>query len=330
MKRQLYRLAVLAVCCVFFCATALAAGCSLRVSIEDENKNPVPDISVEVCQVTAFDGESHSLLEEFAELDLTAEELSRERTAEQAERVYQYILAKELSGTIVLTDGMGAANFTSLGKGIYLVFERGGQVLSFSPYLVSLPTWSEGDWYYHLTTTPKTISTDSRSIMVMVLWEDQEDAAGLRPDHVQVTLYRDGVAIRTVVLNEDCQWQHTFTMLPGSGVYSVLQTSVQHYATRYEEVAEGFLVINAYDPDGDDPDPPWPPIDPDDHPDPPSPPIDPDEIPGEPELPEEPQPNEPTLPQTGFRIWPVYLLLLLGAALVIWGLAEVLFAKEEP
>ena len=49
-----------------------------------------------------------------------------------------------------------------------------------------------------------------------------------------------------------------------------------------------------------------------------------------PEKPQEPEvPQEPSLPQTGFVMWYVYVLMLVGTALVIWGLSEVCFAKEE-
>ena len=322
MRKKLYRALILSMCCVLLCTWALAATCSIRVTMKDDRNVAVPDFCVELCRVTTFDGEHHSLTEEFSELGISAEELAGGGTAEQAEEIYQYLLARELSGTILLTDDHGTANFAALEQGIYLVFERGGQVLSFSPYLVCLPTESEGELYYHIASVPKTVSTDSRSIMVMKLWEDEEDAAGHRPDHVQVTLYRDGIAIRTVVLNESCLWQHTFTMLPGDGSYTVEETPVRNYTGSCEEVAEGYVLTNTYDPDDPD-DPPF--VGPDEIPEPrpPMPPQEPD-VPHEPEV-----PQEPTLPQTGFRMWPVYLLMFLGTAFVIWGLAEVCFSKEE-
>ena len=324
MKKNLYRVLLIFACCVLLCSWALAA-CSIRVTIEDDTGAAVPDLSVELCRVTTFDGEHHSLTAEFAELGLSADTIAREGTAQQAQEVYQYILSRELEGTIHLTNADGAADFAALEQGVYLVFERGGQILSFQPYLVCLPTEREGELYYHITSVPKVMDTDSRSIMVMKLWEDEENAAGVRPDHVQITLYRNGAAIRTVVLNEACFWQHTFTMLPGEGVYTVEETPVRNYTVSCEEVAEGFVLTNTYDPDDpDDPDDP-PFVGPDEIPEPrpPMPPQEPD-VPHEPEV-----PQEPTLPQTGFVMWHVYVLMLVGTALVIWGLAEVCFAREE-
>ena len=321
MKKPLYRLSAVLLCCVLLCTAVMAAACSIRVTIEDETGTAVPDLSVELCQVTSFDGESHHLTEAFSQAGLSAEELAREGTAEQAETLYQYLLARELEGRILLTNAEGTADFAQLQQGVYLVFERGGQVLAFRPYLICLPAESEGELYYHIASAPKVIDPDSRSIMVMKLWDDDEDAAGLRPDHVQITLLRSGTAIRTVVLNEACSWQHTFSMLPGDGDYWVEETPVRHYAVTCEEVVEGFVLTNTYDP-SDGPDVPQ-------KPKPPKPPQEP-EPPREPEPPETSEvPQEPSLPQTGFQMWPVYVLMLLGTTLVIWGLAEVCFAKED-
>ena len=45
--------------------------------------------------------------------------------------------------------------------------------------------------------------------------------------------------------------------------------------------------------------------------------------------PDEPKPDTPKLPQTGYRYWIVYTLLLGGAALVLLGLTDLLVSKEE-
>jgi len=86
----------------------------------------------------------------------------------------------------------------------------------------------------------------------------------------------------------------------------------------YETVEEGFALINTYANDlPDDPDDPKPPF--------PKPPADPED-PQEPEAPEEPA--EPELPQTGFQMWPIYLMLGVGVVLVVMGLAEVWMSRE--
>ena len=160
------------------------------------------------------------------------------------------------------------------------------------------------------------LTCDSKSVLVMKQWEDDDNAAGRRPKHIEVTLYRDGAAIRTVVLNERCDWQHTFHMLPGEGEYTVEEKAVRGYEVTYEETAEGFVIVNTYVPSGKP-----------DRPDDPTPPYEP---PYEPEQPQEPgQPQEPQLPQTGFRMLPVYVMLICGTLMVIWGLVEVCLGRED-
>jgi len=316
-RRQVHRVIFALLCVMLLCTSVLAASCSLRVTLLDEEQKPISDISVEVCQVARREGESFVLTEEFAGLGLSSQELTApENTVEAAQQTFQYLLAKELEGMIVPTGERGWADFTELEEGIYLVFERGGQIVSFQPYLVALPTEQDGQIYYNIHSTPKAVSPDSKSILVMKQWEDDDNAARKRPGHIEVTLYRDGAPIRTVVLNERCDWQHTFHMLPGEGEYTVEETAVRGYETSYEEVAEGFVIVNTYVPSGNPSDPPGKP----DKPELP-------DVPDEPQAPQEPQ--EPELPQTGFRMWPVYALLICGTALVLWGLVEVCLGREE-
>lgn len=321
--KQLHRFLLVLLCVLLLCQTVLAVSCSLRVTLTESDGTPVPDIGIELCQVAAFDGERFSLTQEFEALGLSAEELAANPTVELAEQVNQYVLSAEIEGTILATNGRGWVDFTALEEGVYLVFERGNQYVSFQPYLITLPTEQDGQLYYNIHSTPKAVSPDSRSILVMKLWEDDDNAAGRRPNHIKVTLCRNGIAIRTVVLNEKCNWQHTFQMLPGDGEYTIEELPVRNYESVCEEVAEGFLLTNTYTPSSD---PEYPPVKPDrpEPPDEPDLPIGPDDT----QLPEEPQ--EPSLPQTGFRMWPVYALLIVGCALVIWGLAEVCLRREEP
>lgn len=312
-KRKLHRVVFVLLSLVLLCQVAAAAECSLRVTLTDEKQVPIAGISVELCCVAAMEDGEFVLTEEFAQLEFSAKELAQQATVEMAQGVWQYVLANELGGTVLATSERGWADFAALEEGVYLVFERGGQAVSFQPYLVSLPTEQDGQMYYNIHSAPKAVSPDSRSIMVMKLWEDRDDAAGRRPDHLKITLCRDGTAIRTVVLNERCGWQHTFHMLPVEGVYTVEETKVRNYEGVCEEVPEGFVLTNTYVPSDE---PGHPPVQP-------SKPQTPEE-PTQPEL-----PQEPSLPQTGFRMWPVYALLGLGTVLVLWGLAEVCLGRED-
>lgn len=319
-KKTLVRSLILCLCCAVLCGSVLAATGSLRVTVLDE-KVPVENIAVELCFVADLEGDTYTLTEDFADLHLSPAEIVQELSAEQAEQVYQYVVQRELEGTILLTDREGNADFHSITDGLYLIFERGDQAVAFRPYLITIPT--EGR--YGVYSVPKTNSGDVKNIAVIKDWDDNDDAAGKRPESISVTLSHNGTPIRSVTLNEECGWEHTFLLLPADGEYTVEENAVTDYTCTYEAVYEGFLLTNTYTPKPT-PEKPTPKPEPDL-------PIEPDEIPENPEQPSESvQPEspeqEPILPQTGFRMWPVYGLLALGVALTVFGLADVCLGKE--
>ena len=325
MKRQLHRVLALLLGCVLFCCPVFAAeDCSLRVNILDAERNAIAHFNVELLPVTTFDGTSHTLLPEYDTLGLTAAELDADHSAPQAETVYQYMHAKGLSGRAVSTNTYGTADFGRLAQGIYLVFDRGNQVFTFPPYLVELPTQTPDGAVYHLNSEPKTVSTDSQTLLVGIEWLDDDNAAGKRPDSVEVTLLRDtgalsraaedssAVRFRSVVLNPACHWQHTFHTLPYGGVYSVEGSTVPEYTlVEIEEVMEGFILYYAYTPSPTPPDTPTPPG------------------PFFPDTPSAPSDGGETLPQTGFRLLPIYALLASGALLVVLGMVDLCLKKED-
>ncbi|MBR5571141.1 MAG: Cna B-type domain-containing protein [Oscillospiraceae bacterium] len=323
MKRQLHRVIALLLGCVLLCCPAFAAeaSCSLRVNIADEQHEPVGRFHVELAPITVMDGGTHTLLPEYEALGITAAELAA-LDPRQAETVYQYIRAMDIPGHMVTTNAYGVANFGALAEGIYLVYDRGDQVFTFPPYLVSLPAETPEGLIYHLNSEPKTVSVDSHTIQVAIEWDDNDNAAGRRPEGVEVTLLRDNTMLlraaasngeatpyRSVVLNEVCLWQHTFLMLPHGSTYSVSGGTVPHYTlVEIEENMEGFVLYYQYTP-STDPTPPGP-------------------TPPGPTGPSTPGTTTPTLPQTGFRMLPVYLLLGLGTVMVLAGMADLCVKKE--
>lgn len=308
MKRHLHRVIALLLGCVFLCCPVFAEElCSLHVHILDAQHEAVAQFDVEVCQITSYDGTSHSLLPPYGELPLSAKELDGSLSAEQAELVFQYIRAHGVDDKVAPTNTAGIASFRGLEQGIYLVFDGGDQIYTFPPYLVELPTQTDSGLLYHVNSEPKTVSSDSHTLWVLVEWLDDNNKAGKRPDSAEVTLLRDtgtgATDYRSVVVNSACHWEHTFHSLPHTGVYSVEGSVVPEYVLeRIEKVTEGFVLYYRYRPSST-------PV----YPDPPTP---------------DPPADEPTLPQTGFQMLPVYALLSVGAVLVVLGMVD-LCIKEE-
>jgi len=74
-------------------------------------------------------------------------------------------------------------------------------------------------------------------------WNDNDDAAGLRPETVTVQLLRDGELIETVVIGAEDNWSYTFTDLPDNDGYGYYYT----YTVTEQLVANYWLRVDGYD-----------------------------------------------------------------------------------
>ena len=157
---------------------------------------------------------------------------------------------------------------------------------------------------------PETIN-----IPVEAEWIDEDNAAGKRPDMVTVHLIADGSIIATVQLHPGNDWKSVFSGVPADLSYTVWQISVDEYTTTYSgDAATGFIVTNTYTEGRTDPGvPPDPtlPVDPSEPVDPPDAPV------------------EPTIPQTGAEVLPVYLLMAAGVLLVLLGVIDLYRGREK-
>lgn len=320
--KQLNMLFALISVSLFLCCTCFAEECGLRVTIKDVDKIPFENINVELCKVVDYDGGNYTLMPDFSEFPETGDEVSNVFTVEQAERVYQYVISHDIHGEVKATNSKGFVDYDNLDEGIYLVFERGRQKIAFQPYLVRLPVYTTSGPAYSINSEPKTVSGDTRSLLVMIYWEDNDNAANSRPESLEVTLLKNDSALRKVVLNEGCSWEHTFHLLPKSSAYTVSIPSVKNYVlSEVEEIRDGFVIVLTYEPpkvpspggggggDDDDDDPPVIPT------------VKPDEKPG--------GETEDKIPQTGFKLIPIYTMMVAGALLVIWGMADLYLGRED-
>lgn len=154
------------------------------------------------------------------------------------------------------------------------------------------------------------------------------DDGGEAPVSVTVELLRNNRVYEEVTLDEDNDWSHTWTRLDARYNWKVQEADVPDGFTA--EVSHRGTIWTITNDDIPE-DPETPPEEPDepDEPDTPEEPGAPDEpgTPDEPDTPDEPgtpdgpdTPDEPTLPQTGQSWWPVWILAITGAVLVLVGI----------
>ncbi|MBQ4599614.1 MAG: Cna B-type domain-containing protein [Clostridia bacterium] len=241
--KKLHILCTVLLLCLSLCALASAVECGLQITLLDEANTPVEGISVEICLVAAGAGEDAVLTADFADAGVDVSALLGTNNADNAVTLYQYLLGKGLSGQTAVTSVAGEVYFTELDAGLYLVFARGGQPMTFLPYLLWL---SEGET---VTSEPKTEESSDKSLTVFKQWDDNNNADGLRPGMIEVTLLRNGKALRKVSLSAANGWKHTFTDLPNSGTYTVEETEVSGYTPTYTQSADGFVITNYHESD---------------------------------------------------------------------------------
>ncbi len=150
---------------------------------------------------------------------------------------------------------------------------------------------------------------EKTSVFVQKVWNDDGNS-DKRPDSVTVLLISGGEVLQKGAIEAALDWEYTFGDLDASRAYTLLEVAVDGYTASYSgSAAEGFTITNTYtgktDP-GLPPDPTHP------------------QDPETPDIPDPVKPVEPQIPQTGHMVIPAYILMVLGAAVVLAGLVLVL------
>ena len=89
---------------------------------------------------------------------------------------------------------------------------------------------------------------------ISVIWEDNNDQDGLRPDTVSVKLKGNDKFIDSSELNEDVEWKHSFTKLPvrenGNEIsYTAEENEIPGYTTTIEKTDTGYVFTNTHIPE---------------------------------------------------------------------------------
>ena len=245
---------------------------------------------------------------EFDEFDLDIRGKNDRRWREMAQTLESYVLRRELTpADSGKTDKIGMLTFPTQGKtlaaGLYLVIgerhTQGGNDYDAEPFFVLLPTQDleNNEWVYDVSAnvkfgkTPVPDDGDTVTRKVLKVWDD--GSAASRPQEITVQLLKDGVVYDTVRLNAKNSWRYTWSKLPKYGAsgrritWTVTETAVGGYTVSIRQEGVTFVVTNSRTPS----------------------------TPAQPST-----PSGPSLPQTGTVWWPVGLLAICGAALLLAGL----------
>lgn len=89
---------------------------------------------------------------------------------------------------------------------------------------------------------------------ISVVWEDNNDQDGLRPDTVSIKLKGNDKFIDSSELNEDVKWKHSFTKLSvrenGNEItYTAEENEIPEYTTSIEKTDTGYVFTNTHIPE---------------------------------------------------------------------------------
>jgi|GEM_PF-1823764 len=181
-----------------------------------------------------------------------------------AQTLNKYAVQHSISGAAAYTDSNGNAYFSGLVPGVFLVAQTKAVsgFKTISPYIVFIPEKGTGGApLYDVLSNVKTEKDSGGSggssgggdsglfsITVAKIWDDSDNADGIRPESVSVTLLRNGKKLATASLSGENGWKHTFLKLSGDKAsYTVEEAPVDGYtASCSGSASEGFVITNSH------------------------------------------------------------------------------------
>ncbi len=146
----------------------------------------------------------------------------------------------------LVTDDHGKAAFTNLPLGLYFV-KQTNTVAGYAPctsFLVAVPNHNADGYVYDVNASPKTDVAKLTDITIKKVWNT--DAYAKVPDDVTVQLLKDGTLLETAILRAENNWQVTYTDMPESDAYSIVEVDVpKGFTATYSKSGYVFTVTNS-------------------------------------------------------------------------------------
>ncbi len=252
MSKAIKRICMGLLCALLIVGTVLtcfaATDGKITVVLEDGEKNPINGMAVQICQIATMDSTGYYPAAGFTDSGISVAGIINNPSQAAAADVAKYVRENHIP-IASKTTANGKAVFDKLGLGIWLVMCGDDSEYVFNPFFVFLPYESGGQLVYEVTSAPKTQDRDPNlcSVYVMKRWEDNNNAAGKRPQSVTVELLDGETVVAAVELCEQNGWAHTFVNVAKDGSYTVREQVVESYQAQYDgDAKNGFVITNIY------------------------------------------------------------------------------------
>lgn len=218
---------------------------SVSVTLVEKNQNePIVGAVLSVYHIATVvpigDGNlTYVYTDDFKQLDADTDD------AAFIAKLDSYISLNSVPSVKITTDEKGKALCDDLPLGLYFI-KQTGAVDGFAPctpFLVTVPSYTDGKYVYEVNASPKTEVSKLTSITVKKVWNT--DASTSAAESVTVQLLKDGNVVETAILNKDNNWQMTFDGMPESDAYSVKEVDVpKGFTATYKQDGYVFTVTN--------------------------------------------------------------------------------------
>lgn len=213
--------------------------------VEQANKKPVADAKIEVYYVASVErGSNGKLVYTYTEdFETCGFDLNDSRLAT---KLSAFVEEHPAPAETAVTNARGKATLEDLALGLYLVkqSEPAANGVICMPFLVTVPNETGGGYDYDVDAKPKADVVETTQITIKKVWN--VDGAVKIPDHVTVSLLRDGAVVKTAVLNEENGWKVTYYDMPISDAYSVAEEAVpEGFTATYSQAGNVFTVTNS-------------------------------------------------------------------------------------
>lgn len=161
------------------------------------------------------------------------------------QKLKDFVSANTVACRTMVADFQGKASCTELPLGLYFVMQKGelNGFAACTPFLVTLPLKTNSGYEYDVNASPKTDVVRITDITIKKVWNTGSTTG--TPTSVSIQLLRDGNLVETATLNKNNNWQITYTDMPESDGYSVLETEVpKGYTATYSRNGYVFTVTN--------------------------------------------------------------------------------------
>lgn len=214
----------------------------------------INDINVKIYKIASVSNDfQYSLSDSFKSYNVKINGIkSKDELRSLSETLESYVYAdliQETSNGIIRENKV---EFKDLETGLYLVItdkiDKKDCNLIYETFLISLPTLGEdNNWIYNVSSEPKPVLYEPKYEIVLysVIKEWKDTGSQLRPDHVNIEIYKNGIKYEDVILSSKNNWMYSWNVLDDGSIFTVAEREIPgEYTVSIKKNDKKFIVVN--------------------------------------------------------------------------------------